>query len=444
MKITHKFPFTPLTQLAAALLLLGSAASAGSPAIKVSPAQSLMDEPVRIRLSGLPAQKQVELRASARYQNQLWMSRAVFTSRRDGTVDLAKQAPVSGSYSGVDPMGLFWSMDPTKSSGAAPSPKITEPVVFRLDLEMDGQPVASLEMTRWWARPGVKVTEVREDGLIGRLFEPTNAGRHPALLVLSGSEGGISEREAALLASHGYTAFALAYFGIDGLPPELIEIPLEYLNRGISRLRARPSVDPSRVGVIGGSKGGELALLLGATYPDIKVVVARAPSHAVWMGIRRAGAASQSSWTHEGKPLPFVPARVTPAFLSQFSSSAPIRLIELYRTSLENREAVARALIPVEKINGAVLLLSGKDDQMWPASVMSDLVMERLKEHRHPFPHKHLVYESAGHSIPSAYIPIPPTLGRLALGGEREANAKAQADSRPKVLEFLRKNLAKR
>ena len=31
-----------------------------------------------------------------------------------GAINLAKQAPVSGSYSGIDALGLFWSMQDTK------------------------------------------------------------------------------------------------------------------------------------------------------------------------------------------------------------------------------------------------------------------------------------------------------------------------------------------
>ena len=83
---------------------------------------------------------------------------------------------------------------------------------------------------------------------------------------------------------HGYTTFALAYFGVEGLPRELVKIPLEYFKKGFDWLRTQDTVDGRRLGVVGGSKGGELALLLGATFPEIKVVVARAPS-----GTPRAG-----------------------------------------------------------------------------------------------------------------------------------------------------------
>ncbi|MEO0900275.1 MAG: acyl-CoA thioester hydrolase/BAAT C-terminal domain-containing protein, partial [Bacteroidota bacterium] len=36
------------------------------------------------------------------------------------------------------------------------------------------------------------------------------------------------------------------------------------------------------------------------------------------------------------------------------------------------------AVIPVEKIAGPILLLSGRDDQVWPSATMSDMMEERL------------------------------------------------------------------
>jgi dienelactone hydrolase len=51
-------------------------------------------------------------------------------------------------------------------------------------------------------------------------------------------------------------------------------------------LKRHPMVDAVRVAAVGNSKGGELALLLGATYPqDVKAVVGYAPSAVVWEGI---------------------------------------------------------------------------------------------------------------------------------------------------------------
>ena len=81
------------------------------------------------------------------------------------------------------------------------------------------------------------------------------------------------------------------------------DIPLEYFARALRRLRARPDVDLRRVAVIGVSRGGEAALLIGATYPRlVHGVVALVPSNVVNPTLDGHSAA----WTVHGRPVPHV------------------------------------------------------------------------------------------------------------------------------------------
>ena len=124
----------------------------------------------------------------------------------------------------------------------------------------------------------------RED-LVGTLFYPETPGPHPTVVALGGWGGGLREGGAEALASEGFAALALAYFGVEPLPHKLTEIPLEYFAEAIAWLKSQPAVDADRIAVVGNSKGGELALLLGATYPeDVEAVVGYAPSAVVWQG----------------------------------------------------------------------------------------------------------------------------------------------------------------
>jgi len=240
------------------------------------------------------------------------------------------------------------------------------------------------------------------------------------------------------LASHGYAALAVAYFGMEGLPQRLVGVPLDYLKKAIDWMGARETIDRRRLAVFGGSKGGELALLLASRFDVLKTVVAYVPSHVVWQGIGGAG----SSWTYQGQPVPYVPYKSMP---SSRGANQPISFMPLYLGSLDDKEAVARATIPVEKINGPVLVISGKDDQLWPSSIMADMVVARLKENRHPYKYEHLAYESAGHAIRTTYGPTTRSTGnaQMNLGGQPAANARAQADSWPKALTFLKDGLKK-
>src|ERR1700682_1172409 len=158
----------------------------------------------------------------------------------------------------------------------------------------------------------VKRTEIRNSEAIGVVFEPEQGSDHFAVM-LSGSNGGIPENPARRLAENGVTAFALGYYGAPGLPAELVEIPIESLERGIEFFRTR-FAGPGSIGLLGISKGAELALVLGAQWGSaIGRVVAVAPSHVVWSGLKRPGPGdrrtTQSSWSFRGAPLPFLAHR---------------------------------------------------------------------------------------------------------------------------------------
>jgi dipeptidyl aminopeptidase/acylaminoacyl peptidase len=408
-------------------------------AFQFDPKEPLVDEVVNIRLTALPAGSVVTIRARADWFDKAWQGFATFRADDKGTVNLGEQAPLKGTYSGVDAMGLFWAMEPDPDRPKPARCKLTDPRVTTFEAERDGKLVAKAELRRWLVRPGVCVSEVKEDGMVGTLFEPEGKGRRPGLLVLSGAEGGVNENEAALLASHGYVTFALAYFGTDGLPKQLTAIPLESLKKGVDWLAARDSVHSKRLGVVGASKGGELALLLASHFPELRVVVARAPSHVVWFDL---GSFKRSSWSRAGKELPFVPQ---PEGTATVFFKRPIRIVDIYQPALEDKDHVAKARIAVENIQGGVLMISGTDDQLWPSAYMADQVVARLKACKHPFPVQHLKYEGAGHAIPPAFVPGQPFLsnGPITLGGTAAANAKAFADFGPKVLRFLEVNLKK-
>ncbi len=296
---------------------------------------------------------------------------------------------------------------------------------------------------------------VEREDLVGTLFYPTTPGPHPAVVAFGGWGGGIREGGAEALASEGFAALALAYLGTDPLPHDLVEIPLEYFAEAIAWLKAQPAVDADRIAVMGNSKGGELALLLGATYPeDVKAVVGYVPSAVVWQG-KTSDQLSysldpRSSWSLGGEPLPFVrfarplPSempRMTRFFFGGSMATGPI----FYERALEDGAAVAAASIAVEKINGPVMVISGADDQMWPSTLLSEMVIERLEAHDHPFPYEHLRYEGAGHMIimPNSE-PEGPQMERFKVGGSKEANEFANKDSWLKVLSFLRKFLSVR
>ena len=101
-----------------------------------------------------------------------------------GIVDLAGQAPLDGSYTGCDSMGLFWSMTPV--SHPHRMDYFNQPRVYptTLTLEVDAHPVDTAQLERTFLSRDVTMQSIREDGLVGTLFHPSEAGRSPGIVIL--------------------------------------------------------------------------------------------------------------------------------------------------------------------------------------------------------------------------------------------------------------------
>src|SRR3990170_8120314 len=228
------------------------------PRIEIKPARALIDEPVSIRVTGLRPDQTVVLRARMRDDVERdWSSYASFRADASGAIDVSSQPTLSGTYDGVDQMGLFWSMAGRLDDRKGLPSFVKTPLTTTVTAEVGGEVVASATLERTHLAPGVRVIPVREQGLVGTLFRSDSDRPRPAIIVLGGSEGGLWESPAALLASHGYVALALGYFGIEGLPQDLVRIPLEYFETAIGWLHAQEGVASDRLAVMGESRGGQ-------------------------------------------------------------------------------------------------------------------------------------------------------------------------------------------
>lgn len=423
--------------------------SAG-PRLLITPVSALVDEPLMIRLSGVEPGQTVTLRATTcDHVGQVLVSSAVFSADLDGRIDLGIHKPQSGSYDWVDPMGLIFTIEPIEEPRKARLPIQfgLEPMIVTFTAETGGKIIATQNVERIWMAKGVERVEVRDQGLRGVFFIPPGAEPHPAIVLVSGSGGGLNENRAAMFASHGYGALALAYFAFEDLPKDLFEIPLEYFETAIHWLQQHPKVDGNRLAITGGSRGGELSLLLGVTFLAFKAVIAYVPSSLVWGGFGSEGNPDQAAWTFQGKPIPYVIHKSGKEVVLE-NPDDPIPLTPTFLEAMEDNASIPAAVIPVEKINGAVLLISGEDDQMWPSAFFSRMVMRRLDQHHFSHPYQHLNYPGTGHAIGAPYIPLTPSHAihpvdgkDYAYGGTPQGQAFAVTDSWGKVFQFLDEHL---
>ncbi len=397
--------------------------------LEVSPSKVMADEVATIRATGLNPNETVSIQAELRDgRDHRWTSEAKFMADASGTVDVSKQAPLKGSYKEVSAMGLVWAMKPAENHVVLyqPPPDLgVQTIQFRLI--RNGKAVATAQLEQHRIGKGVQRITLRGQ-LHGVLFLPGETGRHPGVLVLGGSEGGLHLQGAAWLASHGYVALALAYFHYEDLPQELDGIPLEYFGTALAWLRGRPEVLPDRIAVMGTSRGGELVLQLGSMYPQIAAVVAFVPAN-----VRYPACCGNTrvpyAWTWKGEPLAYVPRR---------DLRHPDPLIAM------------QAAIAVEQTHGPILLIAGQDDGVWNSPAMTDAVVSRLKEKHFPYPVERLNYSHAGHRAGRPEI-VPEWHGALrhpisgtamSVGGTPQGDAESSLDAIEKVLAFLRKSLA--
>lgn len=292
-------------------------------------------------------------------------------------------------------------------------------------------------------------TAVRQP-FIGTICTPPTRGKSPAIILLGGSEGGdlMGHTLAPLVAAQGYVAVSVAYFGEPGLPQYLVDVPVESVGKALHAILARPDVDAQSIGIFGGSKGGELALLAASTYPQITAVIADVPSPFAWAGLGPYGQPDRCSWTLGGNELPCVPetdAAAGQQIQSEFASHQPVIIRPLYDAALRNTDAVNAAFFRLERIHGPVLCLSGDDDQLWDSPAFCRMAMNYLQAHHHPYADRWISYPNAGHTFlwaihgpHSAMLSIPlPGGGGIALGGSVDGDIQAQAQAWPIIWQFL-------
>jgi dienelactone hydrolase len=433
---------------------------ADSPQVVVDPARPLVDERFAVRLAGFPPQRRVTVRARMPLDGGLWESRATVGTDGDGTADLGSQRPLAGTYDAADAMGLVWSAE---RIGDRPAPRERTRTDGNVSLTatVGGERVASATVERRFQREGVTVATVDHSHLVGRLYEPPGESaddrQYPGILLLGGSSGGFpSRRVASLLASRGFAVLALAYFGRDGLPNRLVEVPLEYVESAVEWLADRDRVRPDPLGVVGWSRGGELALLAATRCDRLRTAVGYAPSPITFQGNKLLSDPGPA-WTADGEGRPYVPLAGPVGFRSRIVArwlrGRPLSVRPLFERGLARagEKRVRAATIPVEEIGGPVLLVTGGDDRVWPADTLATRAMARLDGRSYSHTCDHLSVPGAGHDIKVPYhptteratrpFPLPGRSLMLDMGGTPAGYARADAQAWARTLEMLDEGL---
>lgn len=419
--------------------------------LTISPAQGHFTSKFSIVASGLKAGQQVHLISSLLDDAGVeWQADGHFTANHCGEIDLHCAPSRSGTFTGIDPAGLFWSMRPKDRDLATfqleateRAHKLGQPVEDPLKARcicitafVDGVEQAQSNVTLVKLADDIDVNEVRDGRLRGMAFRSKDRSKkRGAIMSLTGSGGGIELNYAPLLASMGYDVFSLAYFAHEDLPPAIVDIPLEYFAEGFEWMRANFACN--KIAVQGASRGGELSVLLAATFPQyVRGAIPIVPMYASSHGWDPAKGVDGPSWTLAGHQIAYPPSLPSPSTeeMIALGQAEPggFAMTPWYRSVMEQPEALSNCGIPIENAGGPLLLVSGVEDAMWPCTWGSDIIIDRLRAKGFAHAFRHLALRETGHITPlpnqittfnamlvHSLVPI-----RLACGGDAQGSAR--------------------
>lgn len=290
---------------------------------------------------------------------------------------------------------------------------------------------------------GIRPKPIKVHGFVGYFYEKEDAQNQKAIVLVGGGQWGAywgSE-----LAKRGYVALSLPYTREEGLPTLPEEIPLEYFENALKWLQGQPEVNSEKIILMGASRNAELALIISANIPElVDGVIAYAPSSVSWANrvLPYNSDDLKPSWTYRGSEIAYISMeKIIP------NNSDTINTLEYWKHGLEKEDDVKGASIKAEQINGPILLLSGKDDQVWPSAYMADMLEQRTIDHGFTHKLENIQYEDAGHLISSnpesqdeartGSMTIQNEQYIFKYGGTSLGDFKAKQDAKMRVLKFM-------
>ncbi|XP_061085512.1 peroxisomal succinyl-coenzyme A thioesterase-like [Conger conger] len=414
--------------------------------LSVSPSRGLVDEKFRVVVKNLLSGQDVTLHSLLRSEDDdLWQAFGHYVSDDEGTVKVAEHVCVGGSYQGMEPMGLLWSMKPVPGSRTGlrlRKKDLSTPMLVHISVYCghisqgfrETKALACAVAERWYMAPGVRRVEVTEGGVRGTLFLPPGSGPFPGILDMWGGGGGLVEYRAALLASHGYVSMALDYMSPKALSDPSRQVGKQYFEAAFTILKEHPQVCSDRVAMFGLSFGTSVVLSM-AVYSSViqpRCLVCLSGSHV--------------------QPLR---GSLADVFKDIEKDSHKTRYDEehrvIWRDLLLPIPSDPSKKVAVGQLQCPLLLIVGEDDQNC-ASAESAEDMEKMMEEAG---NSHLLtilsYPGAGHLIEPPYTPhiassnfmVAASGGKVVAlwGGEVRAHSRAQEDSWHRILAFLEQHL---
>ncbi|XP_039268775.2 bile acid-CoA:amino acid N-acyltransferase-like isoform X1 [Styela clava] len=426
------------------------------PEIHVNKNSSLADEAIDISITGLNKFQKVSLHASSKLANgAVFESTSHYIADNLGCIDLRSHKSYGGTYEGIWPMGPISFMTPSSFNKRKHERFLIKdpmkPFTIKLQVFDSFIPemventnkykkLTDFDIIRTYVTPQVIEQEIHEGKIRGTLYLPTKSGKYPGVISMSGGYPGAMKHKAAILASHGFVALALRYFGTDDLPPSVEGIDLAYFIEDARFLKNHPNVQGKNgVGIIANCAGAIFALAAATCAPDglFGCVVAISGWFFSFTNFEYGGKKWKSM-------LSFKTFKPGPEGTYIYDFDKNVNPSMLSKLSLPDDSHFAF----YKRLHTAYMFVHGGEDADLNNNSLKieSVTRDFLKSYNHPN-YQFLFHPKAGHLIEHAYFPFARIVWTLKLprffGGQQPYHSIAQEDSWPKILKFVQTNLMK-
>ena len=184
--------------------------------------------------------------------------------------------------------------------------------------------------------------------------------------------------------------------------------PLERFGKAITFMKAQGC---EKLGVVGASTTGMLALLAASYYPELSLTVAISPSDFVMEGFYRDGKDGmterpgdhESSVSWQGKPLPYLPyAYRHPEYWQKIQEESrtggdKVASRKMFDESEKRHPIQENERIKVENIHGKIIFIGAEDDVLWDTCKYIRRMEKRLGSLPHNSTFESWLYEHGTH-----------------------------------------------
>ena len=290
---------------------------------------------------------------------------------------------------------------------------------------------------------------VEEDGFYGVYYPLEGADRCFIVMLGDSSDDHLAKSGVRYLHSLGCSALAMSPAAKSYTH---CNYPLERIGKALEFMKSSGN---TKLGIMGASTTGMLALAVASHYPEISMTIAVSPCDFIMQGFIQDGldgakerpADGCSTLSFGGEPLPWLPyAYRHPEYWQKISEESKaggdmIASRKMFDESERLHPLREEELIRVENIKGSIVFIGGEDDVLWDTCKYIRRMTKRLSERPHECRYKALIYEHLTHfAFPERMLRRAlPVIGGLFVGAAFSAAKKFPRECRQSRIELDKK-----